>query len=73
MFSHLCVGANLQGALTAGPTVMVDVRITVDVRIEVRIGHEVRIGLIYETSPILEIGILFSMFLHFTVDILKYS
>ena len=61
MFSHLCVGANLQEVPTVAPTVTIDVRI------------EVRIGLIYETSPILEIGILFSMFLHFTVHTLKYS
>ena len=44
MFSHLCMGANLQEASTVDPTVAIDVKI------------EVTIGLIYETSPILEMN-----------------
>ena len=44
MFSHLCVGANLQEASTVAPTVAINVKI------------EVTIGLICETSPILEMN-----------------
>ena len=44
MFSHLCVGANLQEASTMAPTITIDVKI------------EFMIGLICETSPILEMN-----------------
>ena len=44
MFSHLCVGANLQEAYSVAPIVAIDVKI------------EVMIGLICETSPILEMN-----------------
>ena len=44
MFSHLCVGANLQEASTVAPIVAIDVKI------------DVTIGRIYETSPILEMN-----------------
>ena len=44
MFSHLCVGANLQEAYAVAPIVAIDVKI------------EVMIGLICETSPILEMN-----------------
>ena len=44
MFSHLCVGANLQEVYVVAPIVAIDVKI------------EVMIGLICETSPILEMN-----------------
>ena len=44
MFSHLCVGANLQETSTVAPIVAIDVKI------------DVTIGRIYETSPILEMN-----------------
>ena len=44
MFSHLCVGANLQETSTVAPIVAIDVKI------------DVTIGRIYETSPIIDVA-----------------